>query len=372
MENPMLVNGQRHLVTIRKITAINDIAGADRIKVATIDGWEVVVKAGEFNVGDYCVFFEIDSLLPVCEPFMFLADKAKVYGEDPNPRIRLRTMKMKGQISQGLALPTSILDPYWNANCDTLDAWFNVSKYEPPICLDGVSARNPAGTFPIFIPKTDEERCQNIFSEYKEKYQNVKFVKSLKLDGSSITMAWLTDPIHFSSSVKDLETGIYAHDYDDAQFIVASRNQTLRYDPNNMFWRGVENTQVIERMKVLGKAVAIQGELMGPKIQGNREGFVDYKIFAFRAWWIDEQRMATHEEFCDLCATLGLTMIPQLDTCLPFQQYDTVKDMLADADIPSINNKIAEGVVYKSMDLVNGQSIHFKAINNKFLLKGGD
>ena len=71
MENPMLVNGQRHLVTIRKITAINDIAGADRIKVATIDGWEEVIKAGEYNVGDYSVFFEIDSLFPVREPIMF-------------------------------------------------------------------------------------------------------------------------------------------------------------------------------------------------------------------------------------------------------------------------------------------------------------
>lgn len=368
----MLVDGQRQLVTIRKIAAINDIPGADRIKVATIDGWEVVVKAGEFEVGDYCVFFEIDSLLPVLEPFMFLTDKAKVYGEDPNPRIRLRTMKMKGQISQGLALPIDILDPYWEHHSDTLDEYFDVTKYEPPICLDGVSARNPAGSFPIFIPKTDEERCQNIFNEYKEKYSDVKFIKSLKLDGSSITMAWLTDPIHFSSGIKDLETGLYAHDYDDAQFIVASRNQLLRYDQNNMFWRGVENTQVIERMKELGKAVAIQGELMGPKIQGNRENLADYKVFAFRAWWINEHRMATHEEFCDLCATLGLTMIPQLGECYPFDKYENVKEMLADADIPSINHSIAEGVVYKSVSLVDGQSIHFKAINNKFLLKGGD
>lgn len=181
-------------------------------------------------------------------------------------------------------------------------------------------------------------------------------------------MAWVTDPNIFVGSLKN-EEGVYEHDYDDAQFIVASRNQTLRYSKDSKWWMGVENTQIVERMRDLSKAIAVQGELMGPGIQKNRENLDKYKIFAFRIWFIDEQRFATDEEFINLCNILGLDIAPDLGECQPFIEFETVKDMLADAERPSLNNKIAEGVVYKSVDLFNGQMIHFKAINNKFLLK---
>ncbi|UYD57588.1 hypothetical protein OFDDKENP_00212 [Aeromonas phage B614] len=366
----MIIDNERQLASIRKIADIQPIPGADAIECATIDGWEVVVKKGEFAIGDDCVYFEIDSLLPTDHAaFRFLESRAKMY--DGRMRARIKTIKLRGQLSQGIALPINaftIGELHGGPEMDqSLDQILGVIKYEPP--QDG-SGCNPGGTFPIFIPKTDEERCQNIFSKYNARYKDVVFQKSLKLDGSSITMAWVTDPELFLELGTDGEP--YAHDYDDAQFIVASRNQVLRYNPESKWWMGVENYQIIEQLKKLGKSVAIQGELMGPGIQKNRENFDKYRIFAFRAWFIDEQRFATDEEFHDLCRTLGMEMVPQLGKCKPFEQFANVKEMLADTDIPSINHKIAEGVVYKSVDLVNGQMIHFKAINNKFLLKCED
>lgn len=360
----MIVDGERKLVTARVISDIQPIPNADAIEVATVDGWEVVVKKGEFKIGDTCLYFEIDSLIPATGYFDFLAPRAKMY--DGVLRARIKTIKLRGQISQGLVAPIRDFVASWDdIGSYDFDAVLNVIKYEPPQDGSGCAA---GGTFPVFIPKTDEERCQNIFAKYKARHSDVVFQKSLKLDGSSITMAWITEPDWFLPNLgQDGEP--YAHEYDDAQFIVASRNQTLRYNPESRWWMGVENTQVIERMKALGKSIAVQGELMGPGIQKNRENFTEYKIFAFRVWFIDEQRFGTDEEFHDICRTLGLEIVPQLGRCKPFEEFETVKDMLADADRPSINNKIAEGVVYKSVNLVNGQMIHFKAINNKFLLK---
>lgn len=364
----MIVNNERQLATMREIQDIQPIPSADAIEVATIDGWEVVVKKGEFRVGDPCIYFEIDSMLPIDNSaFKFLESRAIMY--EGKMRARVKTIKLRGQLSQGIALPISAFTFEEMVNmAHELDKALDVIKYEPP--QDG-SGCNPAGTFPVFIPKTDEERCQNIFSKYSQKYEDVVFQKSMKLDGSSITMAWVMDPDLFVSGLAP-EGEVYAHDYDDAQFLVASRNQTLRYNPDSKWWMGVENTQVIDRLKMLGRSIAIQGELMGPGIQKNRENFNEYKIFAFRIWLIDEQRFATDEEFQDLTRTLGLDIVPQLGKCQPFKQFATVKEMLDDADIPSINHKIAEGVVYKSVDLINGQMIHFKAINNKFLLKCED
>lgn len=379
----MIIDGVRNLVTIRTISDIKDIPNADMIKVATIDGWKVVVKTNEFEVGDQCVYFEIDSFLPADNPcFSFLAAKGTKKGDDGVDRVRLRTVKLRGQISQGLALPIDMVFPDGLPKTPFLDEVLNVIKYESEDFTKTVSA-DVAGTFPVVIPKTDEERCQNIFNSYKEQYKDTVFAKSLKLDGSSITMAFFTNEEHYVEKVVDSE-GNYPFNFEDGQFVVCSRNLVLKYEPSNHFWKGVENTQVIQRLReysntvnnnnssMVGKSIAIQGELMGPGIQKNRENFNEHKIFAFRVWFIDEQRFATDEEFHDICRYVGLDIVPQLGYSKPFEEFETVDEMLGASEIPSINNKIAEGIVYKSVNLIDGQMVHFKAINNKFLLKGGD
>lgn len=92
----------RKLATIREIKDIQPIEGADRIEVATVDGWQVVIKKGEFKVGDKIIYIEIDSIVPEREEFEFLRDR----------KFRVRTIKLRKQISQGLIMPLSILGNY--------------------------------------------------------------------------------------------------------------------------------------------------------------------------------------------------------------------------------------------------------------------
>ena len=89
----------RHLASIQKILNINPIEGADKIEQARVKGWNLVVGKGEFKENDLCVFFEIDSILPDKPEFDFMKNK----------KFRVKTIRLKGVISQGLALPLSIL-----------------------------------------------------------------------------------------------------------------------------------------------------------------------------------------------------------------------------------------------------------------------
>jgi len=142
----------RKLASIQRIKNLEPIAGADAIEKATVLGWQLVVKKGEFAIGDLCVYCEIDSRLPDRPEFEFLKARG----------MRIRTVRLRGQISQGICFPLSILPVYTDVQEDTdVTELLDITKYEPPIPaqLAGVAK----GLFPSFIPKTDETRvhCRN-------------------------------------------------------------------------------------------------------------------------------------------------------------------------------------------------------------------
>lgn len=198
MENVSQVTGnKRKLVTVRRIDALDPIPDADAIEVATVEGWKLVVKKGEFKVGDPCVYFEIDSFLPDGVPaWQFLVDKSSRVMNGVKGH-KLRTIKLRGQTSQGLALPINkieLIDMILNGQpeYETLDLLdegvllavenvlalltagvdvqsidfsevLGIEKYEAP--LPAELAGQAAGLFPSFIQKTDQERCQNLKAE---------------------------------------------------------------------------------------------------------------------------------------------------------------------------------------------------------------
>lgn len=421
-----LIKEGRKLVTIRKINAINPIPGADAIEVAVVDGWEVVIKKGEFAVDELCVFFEIDSFLPANNPaFAFLLRNGTKKDEEGTERIRLKSVRLRQQLSQGLALPIKgtistevmkeLLMVVDYSKFDTIDSdvfesmfealedsregieqFLNVTKYEHPSERNGgTGAGNAktAGSFPVFIPKTDEERIQNIYGKYSTLYKDVEFRPSLKLDGSSITIAYVTDEryfldklddavVSFNEMTQELETTVvpYPFDYGDAQGIVCSRNLALKYDPKAKFWMGVNNIDLMTKLKEYcdeyDRSLAIQGELMGEGIQGNREKLDKYEIYAFRIWDITKQEFLDDADFIEVCERLDVQTVPQFPIIKPFEKYSTLKEFLDASDIPSLNHPIAEGIVYKSVKKVenygNPITLHFKVINNKFLLKCED
>jgi len=332
----------RQLATIRKIKEINPIKNADAIEVATVDGWQVVIKKDDFKVGDTIIYFEIDSWIPTeLAPFLSKGKEPRIYNDIKGER--LRTIKLRKQISQGLILPFNILPNSSNYTLgDDVSDILGIQKWEREIPAE--LRGQVKGDFPNHTPKSDQERIQNIYDEYKELY-NDEYEASLKLDGTSCTIF-----------IKDLELG------------VCSRNLELKINEENKDNTYVKIVQEFEEtLFKLNRNISIQGELMGSKIQGNREQLKTHKLFVYNIWDIDEQRWFNSKERLDFCEKYGFDIAPILGIMRPFDF--TLEELLKKSEIPSMVHPIAEGIVYKN---IKNPSISFKAINNKFLLKGGD
>ena len=142
-----------------------------------------MVKKGEFKVGDYCVFFEIDSLLKPAEWNSFLHDK-----KDPSKPIRLRTVKLRGQVSQGLAMPLSVVPEIAAVSpAEGMDVTglLEVGKWEPQSDLN--AEERPKANFPFYIPKSDTERVQ-AYPGVIEEFQGREVYVTVKIDGTSTTI----------------------------------------------------------------------------------------------------------------------------------------------------------------------------------------
>jgi len=238
--------GERKLATVRRISDIKPINGADMIELAVVDGWKVVVaKNANHKIGDMVIYCEVDSFLPIKPEYEFLRKSSyKKMGDEEG--FRLRTLKLKGVISQGLILPLSVLNPpstnIYVEPFEGLDVtrMLGIVKYEPPIPAE--LAGKVKGSFPSFLVKTNEERCQNLSEEYQEwKFKsNHKFYATEKLDGSSATFY-----------------------FKDGEFGVCSRNLELLETEGNTFWKVARELKIEEKLREFGRNIAIQGELIG-------------------------------------------------------------------------------------------------------------
>jgi len=339
---------ERKLASIRKISNLSPIEGADKIELATVDGWKVVVaKDVGHKVGDHIIYCEIDSFLPIKEEFEFLRKSSYKKMSDGTEGFRLKTIKLRGQISQGLIMPISILNPpdtnIYVEPFEGLDVteMLGIVKYEPPIPADLVG--KVKGLFPSFIPKTDEERIQNFTNEYdgwklQSKHQ---FYETEKLDGTSSTFY-----------------------INNGEFGVCSRNLELLETEGNTFWKVGRELDLENKMKSLGKNVAIQGELIGEGIQGNPYKIKGQTIKFYTGFDIDKFQRLSLPEFISLISSMDLQSVPILTD--RFILPETIDDMLKHAEAKSVLNPDTEreGVVIRSIDC----TISFKAISNKFLL----
>jgi RNA ligase (TIGR02306 family) len=336
----------RKLASIRRIAEIKPIEGADAIEAVRVDGWWCVSKKNEFKVNDLCVYFEVDSFLPVRPEFEFLRKACFRSTKHLGDGFRLKTIRLKGQISQGLVLPLSTFEIYNQDNhIESMDitAMLDVKKWEVPLSpqLAGVAK----GNFPSFIRKTDQERIQNCYSDLVKTHKDAMFEATLKLDGSSMT--------------------VY---FNDGQFGVCSRNLELKETEDNTFWKIARKLNLEAAMRSYGKNIALQGELMGPGIQGNREGLPDHDFYLFDVWNIDEMQYMSPMETDDVCSDLEdlgakMSKVPFLGVDVPLSL--SLEQLIAASEIKSLNHDVAEGIVYRSMD----GTVSFKAINNKFLLQ---
>jgi RNA ligase (TIGR02306 family) len=333
---------ERKLATIRVINDIRPIEGADMIELATVGGWNIVVaKNVGHKVGDHVVYCEIDSFLPIKEEFEFLRKSSyKKMGDQEG--FRLKTIKLRGQVSQGLILPMSVFGDFGWTAYEGLDVTnrLGIVKYEPPIPAE-LSGKVKGG-FPSFLRKTDEERVQNLVKEYGEyKLTSAhQFYMTEKLDGSSATFYM-----------------------NQGEFGVCSRNLELLETEGNTFWKVARELDLENKLKDKGN-ICLQGELIGEGIQGNPYKIKGQTVHFFNGFDIDKQTKLGINEFLILLDEIGLTSVPILDVAMLLP--DTVTGMLELAEGKSrLNDKTErEGVVVRSLD----NTISFQAISNKFLL----
>lgn len=359
----------RQLVTLRTIDNLLPIENADAIELAIIDGWQVVTKRGEFSVGDSCVFFEIDSWLPADDSrYEFLKKTGVKTAIDGKERIRLKTIKLRKQLSQGLALPVSNFPETVGKEGEDLSSLLDVIKWERP----ETKHANAKGNFPDCIHKTEECRIQNVYKSLVNTHKDVQFTPTLKLDGSSCTVAFLGDNQQDywkgDEVVEVFEDGF--NDRKVGEVAVCSRNLQLKEDYDNHFYKAASKCGVIEATKdlgLLGRNYAIQGEVLGPGIQGNKEEFPDFVMYVFSIFDIDAQEYLTFQDVAYICNLYDLLAVPTVgEERYPLQM--SLEELLAYSDGTSINAKRREGVVWKSED----GSCSFKAISNQWLLKTGE
>lgn len=375
----------RKLVSIQKISNIEPIEGADKIERLTILGWHVVASKTEgHKIGDLVAYIEIDTQLPEIPMFEFLKER----------KYRVKTIKLRGQVSQGLVIPLRELEKNFNINIskfkegDDITSLIGAKKYDPELEAENKLAeeamnknRNPIhkflmkykwyrkiynklfipkkGGFPSWISKTDETRLQAIPEVFEDaKQNNYIFYSTEKIDGQSST--------YFLEKTKIGLISKY-------EFGVCSRNLRLKTPTNSSYWTVARQYDMKNLLKTImqkfkAKRVVIQGEIAGTGIQGNKYKIEGYKLFVFNLI-IDNKHYNTDEIQAILNKydnTKTLKTVPILDYMTPLK--DTIDEMVEDAKGKSkIYGTLREGKVWRTDPSI--QKISFKVINPEFLLK---
>jgi RNA ligase (TIGR02306 family) len=374
---------ERKLASIRKISDIQPIEGADLIELAIVDGWKVVVgKEVGHKIGDFVIYCEVDSFLPIREEFEFLR-KSSYRKMIDQEGFRLKTIKLRGQVSQGLIIPLSILEgeeedeklgylqtpdgpiyqlgPYDGAlvieEGADVTSMLNIIKWDPPMPaeLAGVAK----GNFPSFIPKTDEERIQNLAKNY-DKMKEQKYYMTEKLDGSSSTFYVYNGEFGVCSRNLDL-----CRPEPFVEGMVMCDDGIERPKKENTFWKVARELNIEENMVDMGRNLAIQGEIIGEGIQGNPYRIKGQTLRVYNAFDIDTQEYLGFEHLKLTTRALCLEMVPIIDE--EFTLPETIDELLKFAEGKSTLNAAAEreGYVIRSHDM----KISFKVISNNFLLK---
>lgn len=356
----------RKLASIQTITDITPIEGKNRIVLASVLGWKVIVTKADFHVGDKCIYVEIDSQLPERPEFEFLRSK----------KFRIKTMKMAGVLSQGICFPLSILPPGEYEVDQDVTELLGVTKYDPEEVEDfkpahapkkwyqdvwlmkykwyrrlirlltGTNYRRTSG-FPSFISKTDETRIQTAPWFLKDKEN--KYVLTEKVDGTSMTACLIR---HKRFLPKD-----------KFEYIVCSRNMQLGRD-NSIYWQVSDKYNIEAALKnLIGSRdwIAIQGECIGPKVQGNKYGRTEPELYVFNL--ITPTGRAGSVKAKNILEPFGFNFVPIVNE--NYTLPDTVEEMLAEAHGQSVlGDTLREGLVVRSKD----GTISFKAVDPEFLL----
>lgn len=329
----------RILASIQIISHLSLIPDAAAIEKAVVLGWSVVVKKSEFKVGDLCVYVEIDSILPAKPEFSFLEKN----------KYRVRTIRLRGQISQGICFPLSILPAGNYAVGQDVTETLGVIKYEPP--MPAHLAGKITGPFPGFIPKTEEIRIQSC-PQILSRYQDKEFYVTEKVDGTSMTVFVKGETMN-----------------------VCSRKLCLVKDAGNTLWKIAEALDLEKKLKDSGQKYALQGELAGEGIQKNVLKIRGQKFYIFNVYDFIGGCYLDWEDAEKLVLSWNLEMVPIVNE--NYRLPKTVDEIVAFTTRKSVVNPNTwlEGLVFRPKIETYDEDLgrlSFKVVNPEFLLTHGE
>lgn len=379
------MENERSLAHVEIITNIQPIPDAQKIEVATVLGWECVIKKGEFKIGEKIIYVEVDSVLPDVPEFEFLRDR----------KFRIRTIKLKGQVSQGLLLPLSVLNKVSTYKVklsslrvgDDVTEKMKIVKYLTPSEREEMNqqsskahwTKNNVFTkwlwrytwfrnlirpikskgFPKNVAKTDELRVQSIknFDRFISDYGDKEVYVTEKIDymSSTFTTEWLSRAKgYLGKIIKPKKV-----------FVVCSRNYRTN-DKNSLYWKIAKKLKIDELL--LSNNLTIQGELGDMKVQGNKYGISEMKLWVFNVINHSTKYQFNYDEMKKFCDDNGLTTVPLVKKCKLSEIGTTVNDFVEFSKGKSVLANIPrEGVVIRCVE--DGKVIFsFKSINPDFLL----
>lgn len=349
----------RKLASIQTITSVEPIADADRIELVHVLGWQCVAPKGQLKPGDPCVYFEIDSYLPLKETFAFL-DNCKRHNELLGEGYLIRTKRFRGQISQGLVMPLDSFD--WTDGI-SLETGTDVSEYlgvrEWQIPEAATSGGTVIGNLPGLVHKTDETRIQSC-PELLEEFRGIPYYITTKLDGSSHTIS-----------------------LDDNGFHVCGHNYEYKDDGTSSFYEYAKKRGFEEKLQNVSALygnvpVTVQGEWCGSGIQNNHLKLQNPEWFVFTVD-INGKRVGWNE-IARVAEAIGAKTVPLEETGndLPAEYPDENALLERCMKDPTKIYKGAqpEGIVIRPMEPVYSKAIcgmlSMKILNNRYLLKNQD
>lgn len=348
------------LATVEKIISIVPIEGADKIVLAGVLGWNCIIKKDEYKVNDFCIFIPIDVEVDTeYEAFKFLNKKKRKYE-------RINTIKLRGVYSQGLIVSPNLL-PSDICLSEGLDVsnYLPIRKYEKN--LNSFSGKNKfkssidvnmsynitdAHEFPShLISKTDEYNMKNCPKAVDE-LRDLECYTTLKIDGSSMTII-----------------------YNNGDFRVCQRNLELICQDHGM-WHLVKKLNLQEKIKLYNKNIAIQGEYVGPKVNGNVLDLSEFDIFVFNIKNLDNGEYLSYNDMIDVCKSLELKLVPLIDKFIFDDTWSIsrLQDLANKLTYDSCSNRkgtIAEGLVIRPItpkySPYLGRMLSLKLINQNYL-----
>lgn len=337
----------RKLASIQIIKDIEPIDGADKIEVAQVLGWKVVVQKGTYRKGDLCVYFEVDSLLPIEDRYSFLESCRKI-SPISGEGYRIKTKKIRGIYSQGLIMPMKDFPEidYYEEGANVTEL-LHVKKWEMPEVAGSLGVMN--GEKPYFVPTTDETRVQSN-DKLRQACLGKECYISTKMDGTSVSIYYINGEIG-----------------------ATSRNNSIIDTSKSCVWNYLHTHKIPEALQEYGRNLVIQGEFCGEGIQKNRLKLKTPEWYVFNVFFIEEdmhRRMASLSEMLEVCDALDLKHVPIEEVTFFHMTLDECIER-AKGRYESGNQK--EGIVIRPVEpeycKYLEKDLSFKVLNNDYLLK---